>query len=63
MLTKIKGPNRADITGGWRKLHNEKIRNLANTIKDLNKGDDGMVEAHSGHGKDEKCTQNISEET
>jgi hypothetical protein len=28
MLRKIFGPNRDEVIGGWRKLHNEKLHNL-----------------------------------
>jgi hypothetical protein len=28
VLRKIFGPKRDEVTGGWRKLHNEEIRNL-----------------------------------
>jgi hypothetical protein len=28
MLRRIFGPKRAEVTGGWRKLHNEELRNL-----------------------------------
>jgi hypothetical protein len=28
MLRRIFGPRRNEVTGGWRKLHNEELRNL-----------------------------------
>jgi hypothetical protein len=28
VLRRIFGPKRDEVTGGWRKLHNEKLRNL-----------------------------------
>jgi hypothetical protein len=28
MLRRIFGPKRDDVTGGWRKLHNEELYNL-----------------------------------
>jgi hypothetical protein len=28
LLKRIFGPKRDEVTGGWRKLHNEKLRNL-----------------------------------
>jgi hypothetical protein len=28
MLERIFGPKRDEVTGGWRKLHNEELRNL-----------------------------------
>jgi hypothetical protein len=28
MLRRIFGPQRDEVTGGWRKLHNEELRNL-----------------------------------
>jgi hypothetical protein len=28
VLRRIFGPKRAEVMGGWRKLHNEELRNL-----------------------------------
>jgi hypothetical protein len=28
MLSRIFGPKRDEVTGGWRKLHNEELRDL-----------------------------------
>jgi hypothetical protein len=28
VLRRILGPNRDEVTGGWRKLHNEELHNL-----------------------------------
>jgi hypothetical protein len=28
VLRRILGPKRDEVTGGWRKLHNEELRNL-----------------------------------
>jgi hypothetical protein len=28
VLRRISGPKRDELTGGWRKLHNEKLQNL-----------------------------------
>jgi hypothetical protein len=28
MLRRIYGPKRNEVTGGWRKLHNEELQNL-----------------------------------
>jgi hypothetical protein len=28
VLSRIFGPRRAEVTGGWRKLHNEDLHNL-----------------------------------
>jgi hypothetical protein len=28
VLRRISGPKRDEVTGGWRKLHNEELRNL-----------------------------------
>jgi hypothetical protein len=28
VLRRIYGPKRDDVTGGWRRLHNEKVHNL-----------------------------------
>jgi hypothetical protein len=32
-LRRIFGPNRDEVTGGWRKLHNVELRNLYRMIK------------------------------
>jgi hypothetical protein len=34
LLRRIFGPKRDEITGGWRKLHNEKLHNLNNQINE-----------------------------
>jgi hypothetical protein len=31
MLGRIFGPKRDEVTGGWRKLHNEELRNLCSS--------------------------------
>jgi len=28
VLTRLFGPNKEEVTGGWRRLHNEGLRNL-----------------------------------
>jgi hypothetical protein len=28
VLRRIFGPNREEVTGGWKELHNEEVRNL-----------------------------------
>jgi hypothetical protein len=41
VLLRILGPKRDDVTGGWRKLHNEELRDLyssPNIIKIIKSG-------------------------
>jgi hypothetical protein len=52
------GPKRKEVTGGWRRLHNEELYNLyasPNIIRVIKSKEDGMVGACSIHGGDEKC--------
>jgi hypothetical protein len=32
VLRRIFGPKRDEVTGGWRKLHNEKLHNLYSSL-------------------------------
>jgi hypothetical protein len=59
VLIRIFGPKRDEVTGGWRRLHNEELHNLysspsivriANQIKK-----DEMGGACSTNGEEEKC--------
>jgi hypothetical protein len=33
VLRRIFGPKRDEVTGGWRKLHNEELRDLCSSIR------------------------------
>jgi len=55
MARKICGPEREEMTGDWRKLHNEELHNfhsLLSIIRVIKIDEDGMVEACSTHGRD-----------
>jgi hypothetical protein len=52
MLRRIFGPNRDEVTGGWRKLHNVELHNLyssPNQVKGVEMG-----RACSTNGKEER---------
>jgi hypothetical protein len=55
VLRRIFGPKRDEVTGGWRKLHNEEQHSL-NFSQNI---EDEMGEACSAHGGDDKCLQNF----
>jgi hypothetical protein len=40
MVLRIFGPKRDEVTGGWRKLHNEELRNLYSSPNDEVKKDE-----------------------
>jgi hypothetical protein len=52
-LRRIFGAEREDITGGWRKFHNEELYDLILH----NMTEDEMGETCSKHDKDKKCKQ------
>jgi hypothetical protein len=53
----IFGPKRDEVTGGWRKLHNEELRNLYSYIDQVKK--DEMGRACSTNGEEEECLSDI----
>jgi hypothetical protein len=56
VLRRIFGPNRNEVTGDWRKLHNEKPYNFhysASIIRMIK--EDEMVRACSTNGGEEEC--------
>jgi len=56
VLRRIFEPRREEVTGGWRRLHNEELHNFytsPNIIKAIK----------SIHGRVEKCIQNFGRET
>jgi hypothetical protein len=50
VLRRIFGPKRDEVTGDWRKLHNEELHAKRNEIKE---GESGR--ACSTHGREEEC--------
>jgi hypothetical protein len=64
VLRRIFGPKWEEVTGSWRKLHNEELRNLCfspNIIRVIK--EDEMYGAYSTHGRDEKSIQNFDWKT
>jgi hypothetical protein len=55
-LRRIFGLERDEETGGWRKLHSEKLRNLYSSpsVNDLVKVDEMSMEC-SMHGGEDEC--------
>jgi hypothetical protein len=62
MVVRIFSSKREDVTGGWRKLHNEELYHLNSSpriIWIINSREISV--ACSKHGRDEKCIQNFSQ--
>jgi hypothetical protein len=64
VLTRIFGPKRDEVTGGWRKLHNEELHNLYSSPEDIiRQGKSSQVKANEvggacvTHGRGEKSVQ------
>jgi hypothetical protein len=56
VLRRIFAPKRDEVTGGWRKLHNEELHNLyssPSTIRMIKQ--DGVDKACSTNGGEEEC--------
>jgi hypothetical protein len=64
VLRRTFGPKRDEVTGGWRKLHNEKIYYLysLHTIVRMMKSR-GMRWASSAYGEWERCVQGFGGKT
>ena len=68
MLRRVFGPKRDEVTGEWRKLHNEELRDLyylPNIVRVVNSRRmrwAGHV-ARMGEGRGERCAQGSSGET
>jgi hypothetical protein len=61
VLRRIFGPKRDEVTGGWRKLHNEELQGLYSSpsiISDQSKEDE-MGGACGAHGGGEGCIQHF----
>jgi hypothetical protein len=57
-VLRIFGPKRDEVTGGWRKLHNEELHNLyssPNIIRMFQVKEDEMGKACSTGGEEEEC--------
>jgi hypothetical protein len=61
VLRRIFGPKRNEVTGSWRKLHNEELHNFCSTMYcyDDQIGEDEMSWECSARRTDEKCVQNF----
>jgi hypothetical protein len=57
VLRRIFGPKRDEVTGGWRKLHNEELHGLYSS-PDQSKEDE-MGGACGAHGGGEGCIQHF----
>jgi hypothetical protein len=58
MLGRVFGPNRDEVTGGWRKLHREKFYNLYSSPSLVIMTKSGRIElgsACSTKGEKEEC--------
>jgi hypothetical protein len=55
VLRRIFGPNRDDVTGEWRKLHNEELHILYSSPNIIRQTEVG--ETCGTHGRGEKCVQ------
>jgi hypothetical protein len=54
VLRRIFGPKRDEVTGGWRKLHNEELYNLYSSPSDQVK-EDVMGRAYGTNWGEEEC--------
>jgi hypothetical protein len=61
VLRRIFGPKRDEVTGGWRKLHNEELHglySLPSIVSDQSKENE-MGGASGTHGGGEGCIQHF----
>ena len=66
VLGRIFGPKRDEVTGEWRKLHNEELNDLycsPNIVRVIKSRRMWMGGACSAYGGKERCIQNFVEET
>jgi hypothetical protein len=66
VLKRIFGPKRDDVTGDWRKLHNEELHKLVLLAKHIQNDqvkEDEMDRARSTNGGDEECVLGYCWET
>jgi hypothetical protein len=65
-LRSIPGPEKEEIMGGWRQLHNEELRNLYTSphiTRRVKLKKDGMGSTYSKHESDENCIQDSNRKT
>jgi hypothetical protein len=55
VLRRIFGPKTAEVTGDWRKLHNEELHNLYSSPNIIRMIKDDMGRACSTKGGDKEC--------
>jgi hypothetical protein len=55
VLRRIFGPRREEVTGDWRRLHNEELHNLYSSSNIIRMIEDEMDRACSTNGGDEEC--------
>jgi hypothetical protein len=60
VLRRLFGPERDEVTAGWRKMHNDERHNLYSSPYIIRIKMDEMVGACSTHRGDGKCVQNFS---
>jgi hypothetical protein len=61
LLRRIFGPKRDEVTGGWRKLHDEELHglySLPSIMGDQSKEDE-IGGACGAHGRGERCIQHF----
>jgi len=66
VLKKIFGPKRNEVTGEWRKLHNEELNNLyslPNIVRAIKIEKNEMGRARNAYGGEERCVQGFGGET
>jgi hypothetical protein len=65
VLRRIFGTKREEVAGSWRRLHNEELHNLYNSLNATRviKSSRMRGGACGMHGKDEKCIQNVGQKT
>jgi hypothetical protein len=54
VLRRIFGPKRDEVTGGWRKLHNEELHDLYSSPKNNDGEEDEMGGAYSANGGEDE---------
>jgi hypothetical protein len=64
-LRSVFGPKREEVTGEWRKLHNEELHNLNFSLNIIRVNILRMMRCRAcrAHGRDEKCIQHSSAKT
>jgi hypothetical protein len=62
VLRRIFGPKSEEVTGGWRKLHNDRLHKLSSLLdiaRIIKSGSISLGEGKGGmHWREERCVQN-----